>query len=350
MDERQAIPLSHSKTAGWLFFTFLACVYFSLAYNASPDYLNLDAYTRGVAPTPYQYRMLPMFLFRALVNRPWIIHIASRAPAELRDPHQVVQLGLTLVSMVGAVLATYGTLKQLTGRDIWFSRWSSLLVVYMAYFTLVPGWGLTYTFPYDTPSLFFFCLGVYLIVSQKVWLYYVMFPLAVLNRETTCFLILFFLIWQWWKGHEESGDTGRKRELGESIIHGIAQALIWFALRKYQMHLFGANTAEGSVGWRYLSGRLFYNLKALLKPQQWPVLLSCSGFLLPVLYAQRRWIRNPGIAWSCAIILPLWFIGMMLVGVIIEIRVFSETIAFTAPAMALILYHRIRRPLTASLG
>jgi hypothetical protein len=110
------------------------------------------------------------------------------------------------------------------------------------------------------------------------------------------------------------------------------------------MHLFAANTAEGSLGPGYIAGKFLFNLKEILLPQQWPVLLSCSGFVLPFMFLNRRWIRDPGIYWSCAIILPLWLLGMMLVGVVLELRVFSETVALTAPAAALILFHRFRKP------
>lgn len=343
MNEPQA-KVSRSSTTVWLLFTFFGCLYFSYAYNAKRDFLNLAEYTRGLSLTPYQYRALPMFLFRALVDRPVIVHIAARLPVQFRSPYQVVQLGLSFVALMGGVFATYGTLNRLTGFDRRFTRWASLLVPYMAYFTLAPGWGLDYTVPYDTPSLFFFCLGVYLIVCReawKKWVYYVIFPFAVLNRETTCFLTIFYLIWEWERARENGTLKAARLRL---FLHVAAQAIIWIAVKKALAHAFAANASEGIMNSHYFTDRLLYNVKEVLSPKQWPILLSINGFLLPAIFAGRKWIQNPGIERACAIILPLWTLGMMLVGVIIEIRIFSETAAFAALALGLILYNRFYLP------
>lgn len=341
--------ISRSNTIIWLFFVFFACLYFSYSYNAKRDFLDLAEYTRGLSLTPYQYRALPMFLFRALVDRPVVVHIAARMPPQLRSPYQIVQLGLSLFSLIGCVLATYGTLNRLTGFDRRFTRWASLLVLYMAYFMLAPGWGLDYTLPYDTPSLFFFCLGIYLIVCREIWkkwAYYVIFPLAVLNRETACFLTVFYLIWEWQQAKENDAlKTARVRLL----LHVAAQAIIWIVVKKALAHAFAANAPDGVMNGHYLVVKSLYNVKEILSPKQWPILLSINGFLLPVIFAGRKWIQNPGIARGCAIILPLWILGMMLVGVIIEIRVFSETASLAALALSLILYNRFYLPANDAL-
>lgn len=334
--------ISTWHTAGWLLFTLLLCVHFTLSYNVVIDYLNLDTYTQGLAPTPYQYRVLPMFVFRLFTHIPLITALAKHAPIQFRDPHQIVQIGIALFSILGAVFATYGTLTRLTG-DRNFSRWFSLLIVYMAYFNLAPSWGLSYTFPYDLPSLMFFCVGIYLIVSNRLWLYYLMFPLAVLNRETICFLTIFFVIWNVQQMRERAGKVSLK-EASPLMLDVLVQAVIWIAIKAWLAHKFAANpvatfaATKGSI----FTFRLFFNLKELVKPQQWPVYLSCCGFLLPALWFQRRWIRSAAISQACAIILPLWFAGMMIVGVIPEIRIFSELSAFAVPALALIVHTRFR--------
>ena len=327
-------------TALWGLFALVICVHFTLSYDALPDYLNLEQYTRGLAPTPYQYRLLPVLLFRILSARPFLVKVAQHAPVQFRDPHQIVQMIFVLVSMIGSVLATAGTIRNLTGDRI-FSRWFSLLVVYMAYFDLAPGWGLAYSFPYDVPSLFFFSLGVYLTVANKLWLYYLVYPLAALNRETICFLTLFFLIWKWRESRGRLESSSRIKQL-QLLAHAAAQAAIWIGVKIYVAHLYAGNPVEGAGQGHnsLLSHKLPFNIHELLKPQQWPVLMSVFGFLLPVLWAQRRWIQRSSILWSCALLLPLWFAGMMLVGIITEIRVFSELSAFVVPALALIVHNR----------
>ena len=327
-------------SALWAFFAILICVHFTLSYDALPDYLNLGQYTRGLAPTPYQYRLLPMLLFRLLSARPILLKVAQHAPAQFRDPHQIVQMIFVLLSMLGSILATAGTLSNLTGDRI-FSRWFSFLVVYMAYFDLAPGWGLAYSFPYDVPSLFFFSIGVYLTVVQKSWLYYLVYPLAALNRETICFLSIFFLIWKWQESRGRLASWSRNKQL-QLFAHAAAQAAIWIGVKIYVAHLYAGNPVEGAGQGHnsLLNHKLPFNLHELMKPQQWPVLMSAFGFLLPVLWAQRRWIQRPSILWSCALLFPLWFVGMMLVGIITELRVFSELSAFAVPALALIVHNR----------
>jgi hypothetical protein len=286
-----------------------------------------------------------MYVFRVLATQHVTVALAQHAqhmhvPVQFQKPQQLVQIVVAMLSLFGAVLATAGTLTRLTGDRI-FSRWMSLLVIYMAYFDLAPSWGLGYTFPYDTPSLLFFCVGVFLVVSGRDWLYYVLFPIAVLNRETICFLTVFFLIWKWQELRARDGKVTSQDAL-RLAGHGLAQAAIWIALKLWLAHRFAANQYD--YGSRVTNppviGRVLLNLHELVLPQQWPVYLSVFGFLLPVVWLQRRWIGNPGIYWSCAIMAPLWFVGMFFMGLLPEIRIFSELSAVLAPALGLIVYHR----------
>jgi hypothetical protein len=189
-------PDSRWRIAAWVIGTLGICLYFALTYSSILDFLDLKAYMQGLEKTPYQYRILMMWVFQLLATQRVTLTLAQHVqhlhvPPQFATPQQLVQLLVVLASMFGAVLATAGTLTRLTGDRI-FSRWMSLLVIYMAYFNLAPGWGLRYTFPYDVPSLTFFSLGVYLVVSNRNWLYYIVYPIAVLNRETICFLTIFF--------------------------------------------------------------------------------------------------------------------------------------------------------------
>ncbi len=328
-----------------MLFTLGICVHFALAYNLETDYLDLRAYTQGLEKTPYQYRILMMYVFRLLSSRHIVVALAQHAehmhvPVQWRMPQQLVQIGVAIVSLFGGVLATAGTLTKLTGDRI-FSRWMSLLLIYMAYFNLAPSWGLGYTFPYDTPSLLFFCIGVYLVVSGRDLLYYLVYPIAVLNRETICFLTIFFLIWKWQELRARDGKL-TPRDAWRLAAHGLAQAAIWIALKLWLAHRFAVNTYD--YGSRVTNppvvGRVMLNIHELVLPQQWPVYLSVFGFLLPVVWLQRRWIGNQGIYWGCMILVPLWFVGMFFMGLLPEIRIFSELSALLVPALGLIVYHR----------
>jgi len=338
-------PRSGWRTAAWVVFTLGICLHFALAYNLEMDFLDLGAYMRGVEKTPYQYRILMMYVFRLLSTQHMFVALAHRAqqmhvPVQWQQPQKLVQIGVAMVSLFGAVLATAGTLTRLTGDRI-FSRWISLLVIYMAYFNLAPGWGLAYTFPYDTPSLLFFCVGVFLVVTGRNWLYYALYPIAVLNRETICFLTVFFLIWKWREWRARPGGMTGKDAL-KLAAHGLAQAAIWIGLKLWLAHRFAANQYDYGAHPTNppVIGRVLLNIHELLLPQQWPAYLSVFGFLLPVVWLQRRWIRNQGIYWGCMIVVPLWFAGMFFMGLLPELRIFSELSALLVPALGLIVYHR----------
>ena len=333
---------SPGATLGWVVFAVFLCLHFCLTYLSNPPFLHMKRYVLGQEITPYQYRVLPMYVYRTFVHSHAVEVMARHVPAPLNNPYAVILFGIAFLSMVGAVLATSATISRLTGDRV-LARWMSLLVVYMSYFNLAPHWGLNYTLPYDTPSLFFFCLGLYLIVDRRWWMYYILFPIAVLNRETICFLTVFFLVWEWFRN--DAGSSAMEESVGRRVArlapHALAQGAIWVGIKLYLAHRFIANPSEGNPsGGSVFAGHLIYNLHELVKPQQWPVLLSVCGFLLPVLWMGRRWIQSKGMSWGCATVMALWFVGMMKVGVIVEIRVFSEWTAFAVPALALIIYHR----------
>ncbi len=338
-------PKSRWKTVTWVVFTLMVCLYFALSYNVQMDFLDLGAYTQGLEKTPYQYRALTMYVFHFLINLPVTMALARHAehmhvPDQFKRPEQLAQILVAMVSLFVAVLATAGTLKKLTGDRI-FSRWMSMLLIFVSYFNLIHIWGLTYTLPYDMPSLMFFCLGIYLVVTRQDWVYYVVFPFGVLNRETICFLTVFFLVWKWQEMKARDGELTRRDAL-TLAGHGLAQAAIWVAVKLWLAHRFAANQYDYGAHPTHppVIGRVMINIHMLLTPQQWPVYLSVFGFLLPVLWVQRRWIGNQGIYWGCAILFPLWFAGMFLMGLMPEIRIFSELSALLVPAVGLIVYHR----------
>jgi len=203
-------------------------------------------------------------------------------------------------------------------------------VVYMAYFQFPLVFGLNFMLPYDMPSLFFFCGCIYCVVSRRMSLFYLFFVVGVFNRETICMATLFWAIWRWQEGR-------RRKQILVLIGHVLTQATIWIAIKLYLRHLFGGNVPDSANASLYY--KLGYNLQTIVKPQQWPVLASVFGFTLPLVLTWRRWMKNVAMEKEIYF-LAAWFAVMMLVGVIIEIRIFSELIGYLALALGLILYHR----------
>ena len=56
-----------------------------------------------------------------------------------------------------------------------------------------------------------------------------MFPLAVLNRETACFLSVFFVVWEWVR--LAKSDIAIKSRLLRIAPHALVQAAIWIAIK-----------------------------------------------------------------------------------------------------------------------
>jgi len=347
--EQHPIPIGERSTPMprvWVWYVALTviCAHFGLSYvGRRASFLDLRLYTEGQLGVPFQYRTLVAWIFRGMVGSPLFLAIARHAPSMYRDPYLLAYLLVAFAALAGSVLATSDTIFRLTG-DSSFARWSALLIVYMAYFTQIVMYGLLYTLPYDLPSLFFFCAGINLIVRNNRWLYYLLFVPAVFNRETICFLTVFFAVWEWFR---LTGDT--KSKLLRILPHVAAQAAIWIAIKIYLFKLYEHNISEVAPN-RVFKNLVVYNLKVLVTPGQWPLLLSISGFAIPLLIAQRRWIGNRAFAWACGIVLPLWFLGMFCVGVIVELRIFTEVISMVAPAVALIIFHRYYRNPNGSAG
>jgi hypothetical protein len=326
------------RTAAKGFFLLLVCAYFGFSYGSNRAFLDLELYTKGLERTPYQYRVLPMFVFRFFMHFSAVTKIAHRVETLKNDPYRLILMLIGFAGLLGAVVATRFTIKKLTGDSV-YAFWAAFLVALMAHLQLASSWGPSMPVPYDVPALFFFSLSIYLIVSGRFAVYYLLFPFAVLNRETACFISMFFAIWEWVR----LSNFDVKTRVIRIAPHIVVQAAIWLAIKIYLSRVFAHNPVEdGGVAGGLFVSKLSQNLHELPKPQQWPLYASICGFSLPFLYLQRRWIRCDGLLLACAILLPLSFAAMMVVGVVTEIRVFTDWIAIVAPAIALIVHNRFQ--------
>jgi hypothetical protein len=122
------------------------------------------------------------------------------------------------------------------------------------------------------------------------------------------------------------------------------QILVWIALRTWVNHHFRNNDLGSMMNTRWFGIHLGQNLISLVKPPQWPLFLSVFGFSLPLFIAKFDRIEDRALARSTAIVMALWTAAMLLVGVIVEIRIFSELTAFLMPCIALIIWSQWIRP------
>jgi hypothetical protein len=320
--------------------TFLAALilvtsHFSLAYiSEAAPFLSLRAFAAGLAPQPFQERALTAWVLRG-ANRfdspqfEATLHRLLPAMGAGFDETTLVLLIIAWVSMAASIVITRETLRKLTG-DVLFSSWAAFLVPYMAYFTYILNFGPHFLLPYDLPSLFFFCAGLYLLVMRRPLLLVPMIAVATLNRETSLFLIVFYLVFE----ASRRGDQQRRVAV---LAYAGGMLAAWIAMRLVVLHLYGHNPVAAAS--RMADLKLWQNLGFLVKPQHWPAFASVFGFTLPIVVVYRRYLA-PSFLKHGLIVVAIWFALMLFVGVLIEIRVFGELISYMSVAVGVIL-HRI---------
>jgi hypothetical protein len=340
--------MSRSAQIGWWIFVLLACAQFTIRYVwRNAPYLDLAAYANGTAMMPFQGRVLMAWVLKATAANPhWsgaLTHLGAHLPDALQSPYAVAILIVNFVAMVVCVLAGRSTLQLLTG-DRTFSAWASLLILYMAYFNLVVGYGI-FMLPYDVLSLTAFVVSVWLVIAKRYAALTLVVAIGTLNRETIIFIPLFLALYTWFKNRYTKEASGASGHPWAKVLPYVAvQLFIWIALRMWIEHHFRNNPLEGSMPTRWFGIRLAGNLRSLMKPPQWALLLSLFGFTLPLFIAKFNKIGDRALAHSAAIVMALWAVAMLLVGVVIEIRIFSELAAFMMPCIALILWSEWIRP------
>lgn len=144
--------------------------------------------------------------------------------------YEVLLQIITIFSIVFLLLSIPHLLNILSFGT---SKWVSLLILFPLFWNyvvingMIDGAGLYY--PYDIPSLTFFSIGVILFYKRKWLLFYPLFILALLNRESSCFISLagFFLIIP----NFNIGSFSWYKKNFTIISHVLIQALLWLSSR-----------------------------------------------------------------------------------------------------------------------
>jgi hypothetical protein len=325
--------LSPAQRIAFLAALLLVTSHFSLAYiSEAKPFLDLRAFAAGVTGQPFQERALTAWMLRGATrfDTPHfdlaLRHFLPAMGASFNGTTLMLVI-IAWLSMGASIVITRATLIKLTG-DALFSSWAAFLVPYMAYFTYILNFGPHFLLPYDLPSLFFFCTGFYLLVMRRPLLLILLIAVATLNRETSLFLILFYLVFEIPRRSDQ-----HKRVV--VIVRACGMLLAWIAMRAIVLHLYGHNPLVNGHG--IADPHLWQNMGFLVKPQHWPAFASIFGFTLPVVVAARRYLE-PGFLRRGLIVVGVWFALMLFVGVLIEIRIFGELISYMSVAMGMILH------------
>ena len=220
----------------------------------------------------------------------------------------------------------------------------------LAYLLFVPvGWNYialnSIYHSYDLPSLAFFCWGTVFFLRRRYLWFYLLFAIASVNRESTCFITiaLFALIL-----HTPT-ETLTAFRLGEVwkhnrllFLHCIGQIVLWLLMKLSLEYLFRDN--PGTYYEKSIS-MIDFIKKALANQASWPYLdpdtflgnprCFFTLFLGVWLLVPFLWPFVPGQTKKLLWIVPPYLFAAILYANLMETRVYHElNIVLTACAVA----------------
>jgi hypothetical protein len=306
---------------------------------STKPYLDMSRYYAGTERLPFQERVLPVPLLKALD------HVAA-ASTFLRSGSGVFtqalfsSFALSLLSFAVAsvfVVLLYRVVSKT--RALVNLVAPVFLVLTMATYVVRPTARLFY--PYDMPALAFFAAGLYFIFQRQFVLLLLVMLVGTFNRETTLFLLVIYVLDAVSSGNpHDNPEASRQVWMRWKEIPWLRSALllaVWAGVRWYLRHLYGGNDrAEEHM-------RLVENLHRFT-PQLLPSILNLCGYALPVVYLRRKKLGSARLsAWF--LVVPLWIAVMLCVGVITESRIYGELVPLVAVASLLLVEEMLAPPL-----
>jgi hypothetical protein len=253
--------------------------------------------------TPHQYRIL----------FPWLANLlVTNGPAPLRV---LALIDACFLCLLGFAFRYYLSLFS-EGR-VWPTLLSLALFYVLPFSFLLPR--TMPFFPSDVPSILFFTLGLAFLYRERMAPYYLLFAVASLNRETTCFLTVVYVLTALGKVRPKT-----------ILLHTAAQLAVWVAVKYVLYLLFASNPGDGLFAFRFGA-----NLEALASARGWLTFLSFMGFTwIPVLAWCRR-IPDRFVRRSLLVV-PPYVLGMFCVGYVLELRIYADLIPIVLTAFLLL--------------
>lgn len=181
-------------------------------------------------------------------------------------------------------------------------------------------------FPEDIPALLLFILGLTYLFKRKMYAFHIVFLLAIVNRESSIFLLpAMFLI-----------QVG-KRDLLKLIVHVLILAGIWYGVKILLMHFFGGGMDAPLYLNTFSPNLAFCKSIINLNPKVLRLLMLFGGLwiVLPFCYG-----KAPNRLLLLTLMLPVFFAIMVYVGNLDhESRIFTEMIPVVA-APPILLFNR----------
>jgi len=296
-----------------------------------PSYMNLDRYEAGIERLPFQQRILMQYPLRwahrsapCIALAEWItrMHVWLSRPIVAED---VVQAWINLAAVLAA---------GLVARELYRVHSRSRLLmpfVFPLFLVMVAGSYCLgninfFRYFYDLPSLGLLSVGYFLIVRRAhPALFALLFVVATVNRETSLFLLYFFLASACIDGERIDWRRALRWRSGGTVV---LLSLFWLGWHAWILRHFSGLHFETGPG-------PMVNFACLLLPLTWPQIAGIGGYSLAILLVY--WRKLPGAElrlWlGC---FPIWFAFMMYFGDLIELRIFGELLPIFAAATVLL--------------
>ena len=332
---REAVRREGEAPWAWAAAGALAVAYATarMAFTHEIDPARLADLVAGEASLPFQYR--------ALV--PALVGLVAALPGVAAVPLAALFGVVEATAALGAWAAFRRFLRpHLGGAPEAAGARASVLALAL----FVPlGLGLASPwrynaiyFPWDTVSVAAFTLGLALLQERRWGAFYALFAVATLNRETTCFLTVALVLAEVDRRPE---GASLWRHLGGLAAHGGAQLAIWLGVKTALAAAFAGNAAPGAEAGGLFVPTYVRSVWILTSVPGWAYLgLAMGGaWLVPLLLRQRL----AGVRWApYARVVPVFLLGMALVGELLEVRIYAELLPLATAGLVLSLASVVR--------
>lgn len=322
------------------FLTIFLAVIFSLVFTKYYFLLTHEYYEPASSAKMAEFEADKVFQKRVL---PILIANAISAFTPLSLDHSLKVL--CVLSSFALLFGFHSLLRQMGARDPH---------PIFAYIVFIPvGWNYlainSIYHAYDLPTLAFYCWGIVLFLKKRFLIFYLLYLIAGLNRESTCFITIsiFALLIRFPEGLSPRAIWYENRSL---FLHCFAQLICWFVNKgileftfrdnpgayyeqTLSMYQFLINLLNGQPSWPYLDVSSFFG-----NPRCFLTLFACTWILLPFLW-QHISSRAKKLLW----IIPPYLLAATFHANLMESRVYHELNIVLSVAIASGILHLYNR-------
>ncbi len=270
---------------------FTMRIHFLLGREYAPS--RLTDLALGKAALPFQFRMLVPYLVR-------FISILTKSDII------TTYASLEFLFLVGLFIAYRNFLC------LFFKRNLADIFPFVLAFVLPFNYGILTTmfYPSDFPAIFFFTLALIAMYKEDWQSYYLIYAIATLNRETTCFLTFIYMF-----------VFFRKMSITKLSLHLLIQTAMWLGIKQILYQIFRNN--PGGLYENHINA----NIKMFLEILSFKIynivnlLLNFGGLWVLAIPGYKN--APPFLKASTLVLIP-FIIGMFLVGNLYEMRIYGE--------------------------